>query len=114
MKKYLDLVGDRDSEYVLGFLRDSPIESTVLNKRMKVGKDMNKHLVQLGERLGLSVKLTSEVSRDAYATSLKKSGASIDVIAEMLGHTSTAVTKHYLDSFDQEYLHQVNDLLPKV
>lgn len=114
LKKYLDLLGNRNSEYVLGFLKDSPLKSSVLNKRMKVGKDMNKHLVQLGERLGLSVKLTSEVSRDAYATSLKKSGASLDVISEMMGHTSTAVTKHYLDSFDLEHLHQVNDLLPKV
>jgi site-specific recombinase XerD len=70
--------------------------------------------VKLGERLGLSVKLTTKVTRDAYATSLKKSGASIEVIAEMLGHTSTAVTRNYLDSFDQEHLHQVNDLLPKV
>ena len=32
----------------------------------------------------------------------------------MLGHTRTAVTRNYLDSFDQEHLHQVNDLLPKV
>ena len=114
LKKYLDLVGDRDSEYVLGFLRDNPFEKTVLNKRMKVGKNLNSHLVKLGERLGLSVKLTTKVTRDAYATSLKKSGASIEVIAEMLGHTSTAVTRNYLDSFDQEHLHQVNDLLPKV
>jgi hypothetical protein len=69
-------------------------------------------LIRLGERLGLSVKLTTKVARDAYATTLKKSRVSIEAIAEMLGQTSTAVTKHYLDSFDQEQIHEINNFLP--
>jgi len=30
----------------------------------------------------------------------------------MLGHTSTSVTKNYLDSFDQEQIHEINQVLP--
>jgi len=30
----------------------------------------------------------------------------------MLGQSSTAITKHYLDSFDQEQIHEINNFLP--
>jgi len=30
----------------------------------------------------------------------------------MLGQSSTAVTKHYLDSFDQEQIPEINNFLP--
>jgi site-specific recombinase XerD len=40
-----------------------------------------------------------------------KSGVSIETIAEMLGQASTAVTKHYSDSFDQEQIHEINNFL---
>jgi site-specific recombinase XerD len=66
----------------------------------------------LGQRLNLSIQLTTKVSRDAYATSLKKNNVSIEKIAEMLGHSSTAVTRNYLDSFDLEEVHHINNLLP--
>jgi len=56
--------------------------------------------------------LTNKVSREAYATTLKKGNVSLEKIAEMLGHTSTMVTKNYLDSFDQEQIHEINQLLP--
>ena len=112
LQSILDQIGDRNSPYVLGFLKKNSSESTILNKKSKVGKFMNSNLIKLGERLGLSVKLTTKVARDAYATTLKKSGVSIEAIAEMLGQTSTAVTKHYLDSFDQEQIHEINNFLP--
>jgi integrase len=112
LQRILDQIGDRSSPYVLGFLNKNCSESTILNKKSKVGKFMNFNLIRLGERLGLSVKLTTKVARDAYATSLKKSGVSIDAIAEMLGHSKTTVTKNYLDSFDQEQIHEINNFLP--
>jgi integrase len=112
LQRILDQIGNRSSPYVLGFLNKNPSESTILNKKSKVGKFINCNLIRLGERLGLSVKLTTQVARDAYATTLKKSGVSIEAIAEMLGQSSTAVTKRYLDSFDQEQIHEINNFLP--
>ena len=112
VNRYLGKIGHKDSPYVLGFLKENSMESTVLNKKSKVGKLINKHLIELGVRLGLSVKLTTKVTRDAYATTLKKGNVSIEKIAEMMGHTSTTVTKNYLDSFDQEQIHEINQVLP--
>ena len=95
-------IGDRNSPYVLGFLNKNPSESTILDKKLKDGKFMNSNLIRLGERLVLSVKLKTKVARDAYPTTLKKSGVSIEAIAEMLGQISTTVSKRYGNSIDQE------------
>ena len=62
--------------------------------------------------MNLSVPLRTKTARDAYATSLKKGDVSIEKIAEMLGQTSTVVTRRYVDSFDQDEVHKINRILP--
>lgn len=108
----LDKVGKKDSPYVLGMVRDDMSEQAIMNKKKKVAKLVNQHLKAIGERLGLSVDLLTKTARDAYATSLKKKGAKIEMIAEQMGHSNTSVTQHYLDSFDDEYLMELNEMLP--
>jgi hypothetical protein len=72
LNRYLGKIGNKESPYVLGFLKENLMESTVLNKKCKVGKLINRNLIELGERLGLSVRLTTKLTRGTYATSLKK------------------------------------------
>ncbi len=93
-------------------VRDDMSEQAIMNKKKKVAKLVNQHLKAIGERLGLSVDLLTKTARDAYATSLKKKGAKIEMIAEQMGHSNTSVTQHYLDSFDDEYLMELNEMLP--
>jgi integrase len=112
LQSLLDKIGKKDSLYVLGMVRDDMSEQTIMNKKRKVAKIVNKHLKEIGGRLGLSVDLLTKTARDAYATSLKKKGARIEMIAEQMGHSNTSVTQHYLDSFDDEYLMELNELLP--
>jgi hypothetical protein len=40
-----------------------------------------------------------------------KSNQLMNKYMEMLGQPSTAVTKHYLDSFDQEQIPEINNFL---
>lgn len=112
LRSLLDCLGKRESPYVLGLIKDGASESQIMNRKEKVGKIINKHLNEITSRLNLSVPLRTKTARDAYATSLKKGDISIEKIAEMLGHTSTAVTRRYLDSFDHEEVHKVNSVLP--
>lgn len=112
LKVLLVILGKRDSPYVLGLIKDGASESQIMNRKEKVGKLLNKHLDEIGCRLNLSVPLRTKTTRDAYATTLKKGDVSIEKIAEMLGQTSTAVTRRHLDSFDQEVVHKVNSVLP--
>ena len=112
LKNLIEKVGNRKSPYVLGFLKEGMSESQILEKKRRIGKIMNDNLKPLGQRLNFSIELLSETSRDAYATTLKRNGRSIEEIAEMLGHTSTTCTRNYLAQFDDTQLHTINQLLP--
>jgi integrase len=112
LSELLEKVGNKKSSYVLGFLKEGMLESQILEKRRKLSKIMNLHLKEIGFRLKFSVELLSEVSRDAYATTLKRNGRSIEEIAEMLGHSSITCTRNYLAQLEDKQLHQINSVLP--
>jgi integrase len=57
----------------------------------------------------LSVELKLKTARDSYATTLKRAGKSKDEISEMLGHSNSVVTEHYLASLDMEKTFDIND-----
>jgi len=112
LQNVIDRIGNRNSPYVLGYLKEGMSESQILEKVRKVGKLMNPHLKEIGKRLNFSIELLSETSRDAYATTLKRNGNSIEEIAEMLGHSSITCTRHYLSQFEESHIHNINDTLP--
>lgn len=111
-KTLIEKIGNRDSLYVLGFLKEGMTESQILGKKRRVAKIMNANLKSLGHKLNFSIELLSETSRDAYATTLKRNSISIEEIAEMLGHTSTSCTRNYLAQFEDAQLHNINQVLP--
>jgi integrase/recombinase XerD len=112
LSELIEKIGSKRSPYVLGFLNDGMTESQILEKRRKISKLMNIHLKQIGQRLNFSITLLSRTSRDAYATTLKRNGRSIEKIAEMLGQTSIACTRNYLAQFEDNQLHEINSVLP--
>jgi integrase len=112
LSSLLDKLGKRESPYVLGILREGMSESQILEKRRKLSNLMNPHLKEIGKRLGFSIELLSETSRDAYATTLKRNGRSMEEIAEMLGHSSIVCTRNYLAQFEDSQLHDINSALP--
>jgi integrase len=108
LKVLLEKIGNKNSPYVIGFLKDGMSESQILEKKRKVAKLMNMYLKPLGQRLNFPIELLSETSRDAYATTLKKNGRSIEEIAEMLGHSSITCTRNYLAQFEENQVHSIN------
>ncbi len=74
---------------------------------------VNFHLKAITDRLELSVKITHGKSRHSFATGLRREGVSIDYISEALGHSNTAVTKHYLGTFEDETVSANADKLRK-
>jgi len=77
-----------------------------------VGKYINAHLKNIEKRLKLSVPLLTKTSRDAYATTLRRNGISIEIISQNLGHSSVLVTMHYLEDFGFDVINNSNDCLP--
>ncbi len=74
-------------------------------------KTINKYMKQIGAELQLGKDITTYFARHSFATVLKRSGAKIEMISELLGHSSVEVTESYLDSFEKEQIQEQTDVL---
>jgi integrase len=62
-------------------------------------QNTNKNLKRICKSVGINKPVTTYYSRHSAATVLKLSGASVEEIQELLGHSSSKITQKYLDSF---------------
>ncbi len=76
----------------------------IFNRLHKVLRKVNRELKVLGEMIGLETPLTTYVARHTYATVLKRSGVSVALISESLGHSDLSTTQIYLDSFENSQI----------
>ena len=82
------------------------------HKRLKQHiKNTNKYIRRIAKSVGINENITTYWARHSYSTILKRSGAPIEFISEQLGHHSTKVTKHYLDSFEDEQREKYSSVL---
>ena len=65
---------------------------------------MNANLKQLALLAGIKAPLTTYVARHTFATVLKLSGVSTEIISESLGHSDVTTTQIYLDSFENRQI----------
>lgn len=108
LQELIDKVGIKDSPFILGLLEEGFAENTYENLSHKIRSNLNDKLVEISKKLKLSVPLKLKTARDCYATTLKRAGVSKDNIGEMLGHSNSIVTEHYLASLDIEKTHDIN------
>lgn len=88
--------------YLFPFLMDDK-DSTAINSTIEQFiQNTNKNLKKICVEVGIDKGVTTYYSRHSAATVLKRSGASIAQIQEILGHSSSTVTQKYLDSFEDE------------
>ena len=78
---------------------------SVKNRCKKILAQVNKNLKTIATELELSeLKLTTYVARHSFATVMKRSGQSVAIISEAMGHDSESTTQIYLDSFENDVL----------
>jgi len=92
-----------------------------LNKKMNaeqekavyysITKIINRYVRQIAEEVGINKNVTTYFARHSFATVLKRSGAKIEMISELLGHSNVGVTESYLDSFEKEQIQKETDVL---
>lgn len=63
---------------------------------------INDNMKAIAAELKITNPVGTYVARHSFATVLKRSGASMEMISEMLGHASLNTTKSYLASFETE------------
>lgn len=110
LQKIIDKDGVKNnSPFVLGILTEGYTEKTISYKKDWQQQKLNRDLKYISEKRELSVDLRLKTSRDRYATTLKRAGKSRDEIGEMMGHSTSQVTEHYLASLDIDKTWEINE-----
>ena len=65
---------------------------------------MNMYLKELADICGIRKHLSTHSARHTFATLTLASGATIDNVAKMLGHTNTNMTRHYARILDSSIM----------
>jgi integrase len=94
---------DKDQDaYLFPILEPDITPEREMQLVQQLVKTVNKWMKKIGEKLGIEKEITTYTARHSFSTVLKRSGASIDVISEALGHSNVRTTESYLDSFEDE------------
>ena len=103
----------RRDKYIFPVLsQDFHITPTQRRDRIKTVLVLfNSDLKEIAGLAGIDEKLTSYVARHTAATTLKRSGETVQVIKELLGHDSERTTEIYLDQLDNSVLKKAMNLL---
>lgn len=114
MKKIIEVWGNpnqKPDEYIFKFMSkyksDKHMEETITRyKRVS-----NKMLAIVGKELGFEVHLCLNLARHSFATKQKIDGTPVAFISDAMGHSSLAVTEHYLKSLPDNNLALLNSKL---
>lgn len=96
----------------------SHLESNMTPERQRsVYKDLtkriNKYIKCIALKLEIPQHVTTYSARHSFATVLKRSGANIAMISDLLGHSDLSVTQNYLDSFEDDQIQEQTNALTK-
>lgn len=108
IKDSISRVGDKSSPFLLGLFTEEYDENIFKNRNKKVRKQINKSLRGVKELLKLSRPLNLGTARECYASSLDRNNIPLEKISQMLGHSNTIITEHYLDGLDPDSTFGIN------
>jgi len=77
----------------------------------QVTKNINKYMKRVAAKLDIQKDVTTYYARHSFATILKQSGASVEMIGELLGHSDTKTTRNYLAGFESDAIRKATDVL---
>jgi integrase len=97
--------------YIFPHLQKGMTAEAEMATYKQLTKTINKHMKQIANELNLNKEVTTYFARHSFATVLKRSGANIAMISDLLGHSSVGVTESYLDGFEKEQIQAQTDVL---
>jgi len=109
-QKIIDKWGNRDSEYIFGYLKDGLNADEIRIICQNVTRLINKHVGEIAKEIGLP-HTSTYTARHSYASNLLRAKASTEFISEQLGHADIRTTQAYLNGFDSDTRREVNALL---
>lgn len=114
MKRIITDYGNKSKEpddYVFPFLNGYKTAIAKENRRKMLQGQMNDKLKVIGKRLGFTTNLVLNLARHSFSTSLKLSETPATYIKDALGHSSLAVTEHYLKSIPDKKMKEISETL---
>ena len=109
MQEIVDKYDTMGTPYLLPIIRD--MECDGRRQYKSAAHRINRLLKKLGERLGLTIPLTTYVARYGWASIAKSKNISISTISEAMGHDSEKTTRIYLVSLDTSAVDNANSLI---
>jgi len=109
IKDSIARVGDKNSPFLLGLLKEGYDESFFKNRNHKIKQQINRNLKDIRNQLKLSRPLQLGTARDCYASTLDRSDVPRKNISQMLGHSNVVITEHYLDGLDPDSTFGINE-----
>lgn len=96
---------DRKTGYVFPILLNVGMtHQQIANRKHKVISRYNRKLKIIAKLAGVDKEISSYTFRHSFATILKKTGTSTDIISELMGHSDVRVTMTYLKEFENDIL----------
>ena len=105
LEYYRNYVKTEHIKYIFPVILKNDLTDKQLHGRYRrCLKIYNINLKFIAEQTGIEESLTSYVSRHSFATHLKFNNVSADVISQIMGHSSVAVTNSYLKDFENDII----------
>lgn len=111
MQEIVDKYDAGGSPYLLPIIKSADADERRQYKN--AAHQVNEKLKRLGEKLGLSIPLTSYVARHAWASIAKSKNVPLATISEAMGHDSEKTTRIYLASLDTSAVDRANSQILK-
>ena len=101
----------KTDDYVFPCFRGT--KSDIERKKAKdiFARNLNRDLRPIGRKLKLGFNLTLNLARHSFSTRLKIDGTPVAFISEALGHSSSAVTAHYMKTLPDAQYKKISDTL---
>ena len=97
--------------YIFPHLNKDMNAETQRDTHKQLTKVINDNMKRIAKKLEIDKDVTTYYARHSFATILKHSGAGIEMISELLGHSNTSVTQSYLKGFAKEEIQKQTDPL---
>lgn len=101
----------KSSDFLFSFMSIAKDPRHINSVLIRYKRCANTQLNRIGEELGFDVRLNLALARHSFATKHKLSGTPVSFISEAMGHSSVAVTEHYLKNLPDENLKVMSDSL---
>ena len=75
---------------------------------------INSYLTVIRDICGIDKPIFSHVARHTYATRCLNKGIRLEVVAKLLGHSTTKLTQHYARLLDKSILAEVDEAFTKL